>query len=356
MHKSTKRYVITTNAVNAFGFRVLTSGIDLSLYNNNPVMLWMHTRAQGGSKNEVLPIGNVREIEVDHEGVMSGRLYFDDKDPFAVSLYEKYENGTLNMLSVGTQPIDVSDDPENMLPGQTGPTVMKSLMKEISCVDIGANVEAYAVALYDANDQLITLSDLNLKDLIPQTQQTDMKLITLSAPAVAGILAMLKLADSATEAETTAAIQNLVTLADSQKVALEALKTEKESSQQIATDLKSQLDDQVKLANTAKIETLVQGAVDARKITADQKSHFVTLAEGNFESVEKVFAAMAAAPTIQSTLADKGNGAAADEVAELIKLSWDELFNNGSLAKLHAGNPEAYKAKFVEKFGKEPKN
>ncbi|MGB4774093.1 MAG: hypothetical protein WBP45_02880 [Daejeonella sp.] len=356
MLKTTKRYVITTNGINAFGFRVLSEGIDLSLYENNPLMLWMHFRAVGHKKDEVLPLGNVKEIQVDSNGVMTGRLYFDDKDKFAVSIYEKYENGTLNMLSLGTQPIDVSDNPDNLLPGQSGPTVMKSVLKEISCVDIGANPEAYAVALYDANDKLITLSDDSIRALILTKQKTEMKLIHLSAPA---ILALLKLpAETATEAEATAAIQNLVTLADQQNAKIESLKAEKKTADETAAGLQTKLDEQVKLANTAKIETLVQGAVDARKITAGQKAEFVKLAEGNFESVEKLLNGMAGAATVQATLAAGGSvtDAQKEELVTLTKLSFNELFNSGKLEKLKAADPETYKAKYKEKFGKEPVN
>lgn len=157
MKRTSKRYVVTTESLNCYGYRVLTNGIDISQYLNNPILLWMHQRADGKNKDQILPLGRAVDIEV-KDGVMTCALEFDDTDVFAMQVYNKYENGTLNMLSLGAKPLEWSDRPEQMVAGQTGPTFTKSKMIDISCVDIGGNDDALPVRLYDLNDNVISLS------------------------------------------------------------------------------------------------------------------------------------------------------------------------------------------------------
>ncbi|MGV3588110.1 MAG: hypothetical protein ACO1OF_13980 [Adhaeribacter sp.] len=151
MLKSTKRFTLTSEAPNAYGFRVLTNGIDLSLFRSNPVMLWMHLRAASGHKNEVLPLGYWADIEI-NDGKITAVPVFDDKDAFAVSIYNKVENGTLRMASAGLMPLQWDEKASSK-------ALTKSILKEASIVDIGANPDALAVALYDAQGKLINLAD-----------------------------------------------------------------------------------------------------------------------------------------------------------------------------------------------------
>ena len=51
-----KEVIISTEAVNSYGSRVLTAGIDLSQYERNPVLLWMHRRSW---EPVAMPIGKV---------------------------------------------------------------------------------------------------------------------------------------------------------------------------------------------------------------------------------------------------------------------------------------------------------
>lgn len=154
MLRTSRRYVITTPAVNCYGYRILSSGVDFSQYNVNPILLWMHVRANGNSRDQILPLGRVVEIRLDGD-VWTGQPEFDETDDFAMTVYAKYQAGILNMLSIGAKPLEVSDDPKYMMPGQTNPTVIKCIVTDISCVDIGGNPEAVAVQLFDLNGTLI---------------------------------------------------------------------------------------------------------------------------------------------------------------------------------------------------------
>lgn len=74
-----KEVIISTEAVNSYGTRVLTSGIDLEQFKRNPVLLWMHRRAFDGQS---MPIGKIDNLRVE-EGKLIGTPVFDQNDDFA---------------------------------------------------------------------------------------------------------------------------------------------------------------------------------------------------------------------------------------------------------------------------------
>jgi hypothetical protein len=352
MLKTTKRYVLNTNTVNNYGYRVLSEGIDRSDYDNNPIMLWMHYRPTGASKDEVLCVGNIKEIEIDADGVMTGQPYFDDTDPFAVILYNKYENGTYNMFSLCALPLEASVDDEDMLPGQTGPTITKSKLKEFSGVDIGGNAKAHGVVLCDVEGNEIQLSDQFVKSITHiKIQLNDMskKLVE----QLGTLLPELKLSDAFPDTEKTAALEGLITLADKQKNQIATLTTEKAdavSAKKVAED------EVVKLkgdTHTANIKTMLDAGETARKFLPAQRPHFAKLADLDFEGTKALLDSMQGSTTIESELnklKDVNND------AELIKLSamtYDQLYEiDGALAKLKAGDEAVYNQKLADKFPK----
>ena len=130
--------VISTSKVNSYGSRVMTSGIDVKQYKRNPIVLWMHSRPYGMSENEPLPIGKMTNLRVEEDRLI-GTIEFDENDEFAKKIKSKYESGILNMVSAGLEVVELSDDPNLILPGQKRMTIKKSKLREVSCVDIGAN-------------------------------------------------------------------------------------------------------------------------------------------------------------------------------------------------------------------------
>ena len=133
-----KEVVISTEAVNSYGTRVLTSGIDLSQYGRNPVLLWMHRRSW---EPGAMPIGRMENLRVE-DGKLIGTPVFDGNDPFARQIESKWENGFLRMASAGLVIVETSPDPALAWPGQRRETVTRSILEEVSIVDIGANDEA----------------------------------------------------------------------------------------------------------------------------------------------------------------------------------------------------------------------
>lgn len=330
MKKLSKSYIISNEAKNDNGFRVRTAGIDLSEYNGNPLMLWMHKRPKGERKDEVLPPGNMVDLKVT-ENTLVGTPCFDETDPFALSLFNKYENGTLRALSAGLIPLKWAKDAKGDI------WLEKSKLKEVSLVDLGSNAEALPVTLYNEADELITLS---LQD-IENTFKPDntMKLIELSALAV---LPLLKLSAEATAEEAQTAIANLVTLADTQATQLITLKTERD-------DFETKYKDQVKLAAAAKVTSLLDEAVTAGKFVVGDRPNWEKLANTDFDGTKAVLDAMTPNKTVMEQLKKEDGDAA------LLTLSYDELDKANKLETLKAENLPVFKEKFKTKFGTEYK-
>jgi hypothetical protein len=347
MKRASKRVIISSERVNYYGFRVLTDGIVLSQFDKNPLMLWMHRRAWGEKENDILPLGNVIELkrETDPElgKVITGLPVFDDTDDFAMRIYNKYENGTIRMASAGLRPVQWSEDAEHLVTGQRGATLIESVLEEVSLCDIGGNDDALQVALYNDSRELIQLSVNGENAEIPLIKhpliQTEMLKIELTA-AKAAVLLGLKDISTADEFETKVA--EAVQLAARQKTQIETLTREK-------TEAEQKLADAEKVQLTAKIETMVQKAVDERKITADEKAQYVKLAASDYDSVETLLKAKAGTPSIQTKLA-AGTQASAGQYEGK---TWDDLDKSGKLVQLKADNLPLFAELYKQKFEKE---
>lgn len=149
-----KEMCVSSERVNCYGFRLLSSGMDPSDFLKNPIMLWNHLRSYQGKTDEVLPIGRWENLRIEGDKIFA-TPNFDSKDAFAAKIEAKYADGYLHAASIHFDPVETSESKEFLLPGQTRSTVTKWKLKEISMCDIPANPDS--VALYDSND------DINLK-------------------------------------------------------------------------------------------------------------------------------------------------------------------------------------------------
>lgn len=332
MKKSSKRLIISTQAMNDKGFRVRTSGIDLSRFQKNPLLLWMHKRPTGASTHEVLPLGYVEDLRLEGED-FSGVPVFDDSDEFAMKICNKWENGTIKMGSAGLMPPYEFQEIDGEI------WLERSMLMEVSLCDAGSNPEALAVQLYNEQTQEITLSQAY--ESLDTSKIADTMKIKLSAEAAKA----LNLAVDS-EMDASEAIQQLVTLAAGQTNQIAQLTTAKESAE---TELATLKKEQANL----NLNALINEAASKGKITEDEKPHYLQLGqlEGGFEAVKGLLASKPEAQPVAGQLAGKtGTGGKADE---LLKLTWDQLDKTGQLSALKEANEEAFKEKYKAKFGKE---
>ena len=141
-----KRIRLTSERVNSYGTRVLTAGIDMTQYARNPVLLYMHRRGE--------VIGMVKDVRVENNE-MTAELVFDEASELSKRCKKQYEFGSLRMVSVGLDIIELSNDPADLVEGQKHHTVKRSRLNEVSLVDIGSNDDAVVLS---HEGKLLTLS------------------------------------------------------------------------------------------------------------------------------------------------------------------------------------------------------
>ena len=249
----TYTFCVHDESVNTYGFRMLTSEANLEEFRKNPVVLYNHNDWD-------TPIGRGENVRVE-DGRILVDVVFDEEDEKGRTIAGKVERGFLRMASIGAwPPEEVSDDPALKLPGQTGPTVIKWTMREMSVCPIGSNHNA--LAMYDrATNKRIDLSDgqalvrlMDKKISINHKKEENMSYLTQ----------MLKLSDSASDQAIREAVQGLITLRDSLQAENATLKSEKQTLQERVTAFETK----EKEANKQKAVALVDAAVKDGRIDA----------------------------------------------------------------------------------------
>lgn len=312
--------------VNTYGFRVMTKGIDTRQFKKNPVMLFNHNRWGSDYKG---PIGRWENVRVEDTQLLADPV-FDDQDDMGAVIKGKVERGFIKGASVGIVPIETSNDPKFMLPGQKYPTVTKSKLVELSVCDIPSNDNA--LALYDEQGNKIELNEAGLVKLsafLPQptpNPQNNMNEIKLSAAQ----LMVLGLTDAATEADLTRKLGELKANADK------------------AVTLQAELDTLKQTQETQRngeITALVDAAVTAGKITAAQKEQWTNVLKSDFENGKALLSALTA-PVRLTQLPNGGKTPTGGNTGEK---TYDDYAKEGTLAKLKADNPEEYERLLGEK-------
>lgn len=182
-------FILSDETLNSYGFWVKTSGIDLTQFRKNPVMLYDHERYGQ------MPIGKWTAIRIE-DGKLLASPEFDANDELALKIQSKVENGYLNGASIGFKPIVLSEKKEDLIKGQTRPTVLKSEIVEVSITPFPANKNS--LKLQNKNGELVKLSANELNTLIPTLK--NMKQITIK----------LGLPENATEDQILSEIANLL--------------------------------------------------------------------------------------------------------------------------------------------------
>lgn len=253
-----KEVIISTEAVNSYGSRVLTAGIDLSQYERNPVLLWMHRRSW---EPGAMPIGKVENLRIEGDKLI-GTPVFDQNDDFAKRIESKWENGYLRMASAGLETVETSPDPALVLPGQTRVTVTRSKLVEVSIVDIGGNDEA--LQLYGQEGKLLKLA---AGEECPRLPLLQLKKETDPEPGD----------DSGEGEEINNPKINLTKMTTEQLTLLGLPATATEEQATAALALMKERADSAATIELAAVTQTVDQAVTERRILAEQRDHYIKL-------------------------------------------------------------------------------
>ena len=310
-----KRVRITNSSVNSYGTRVLTAGLDISQYERNPVLLYMHERGT--------VIGYMKDLRLEGDE-LTGEPVFDEASELSQRCKKQWDFGSLRMVSIGIDIIETSESPEHIFQGQSRPTITKSKLDEVSVVDIGANDDAIVLKkdgrrlISDNINEVLTLIKTN------NNQQKETKMsnkneetapkegVTVESPEVA----QLKKENAELKAQ------------------VESLTQEKETM------------------TLASITKVVDDAIAERRIEASKKEQFVELGKKvGVEELENVFAAMTVKEKASAVL--RGGRAVTEGNSE-----WKTLRDvpADKIAELRANDREEYARLYKATYGMEPTN
>lgn len=326
-----KTFVLHDESVNTRGFRMLTAGADLREFIKNPVGLLNH-------KDWDMPIIRWEDIRVEGAKILADAV-FDEADPKAVEVMGKVDRDFIRMASIGAwPPEEVSYDEALMLPGQILPTVTKWTVREASIVTIGSNHNA--MVFYDrATGEQIDLSDptelIKLMDNKKSVNPKNKKMDELNQ--------ILNLADTATDAERTAAIRAIIGN-------VSRLTTENVTLAGRIDELSAN----AKAKQKADAIVLIDAAVLDGRLNAIGKDNYVKLFDLDFESAKATLEAIPARGSVIKQI-EAGKETPGVELADFANQTWDQIDKAGKLLQLKDKAPDLYAQKFETRFGIKPK-
>lgn len=281
-----KRVRISNDRLNSYGTRVLTDGMDISQYARNPVLLYMHERGN--------VIGYVKNVKAEN-GEVTGELMFDDASELSSRCKKQFEFGSLRMVSAGLDVVGTSDKKELLVEGQTRPTITKSILREVSVADIGANDDAL-VLHYEGKkinlgtDGYCPLPLLNKNNNNKKNENMEQKAIALQ----------LGLPETATDEMITLKLKEL-----------QSAKTENEHLQQEKAALE-----------LSQITGLVEGAIADHRLGAESKEQFISLGKKiGAEDLDKTLKAMTPKVKLSAIVGHQGGAPSQQGYAAYKKLS-----------------------------------
>lgn len=167
----THDFVINTENVNEYKYRILTDGIDYTQYLRNPVVLYLHERDSFKNKGGEV-IGRCSKLFVEDKKLIA-TIEFDEKDEFSKRIADKVAGGFIRMASMYADVIAASSEPELIKEGQLYETVTKCKLVEISIVPIGGNDDALKLSKKGGE---VKLNKLNVK----KEDMSELKTIALA--------------------------------------------------------------------------------------------------------------------------------------------------------------------------------
>lgn len=333
-----KTFIVSDESVNRYGGRILTSGIDTSEFERNPIGFYNHLRTGEGwyERDWGIPFIKWENIRKEN-GQLLMDLVIDDEDPRGKDLKRKVEQGFLNTASIGIEVVARSEDPSLMLIGQTRATITQCKLQEVSVVDIPGN--ANAVALYNKGNiiQLHRASEEEIDKVYPKIKN---KSLNNKSSNMKLLFEYLDLSSDASEHDVLGAIKKLQDKGEDKVTELKLALKQKDI----------EIDKLKDAAQKEKSIALVDAALQAGKITKDEVEDWQELALAKYDKTKKILDAKQAYKPIGQQLKLGGNGGVKSD-AEL----YDELDKANKLVELKAREPERFMQLLNAKHASLPK-
>lgn len=330
-----KTFILHDDTVNTKGFRMLTEGADLSVFESNPVMLLNHDDWN-------LPIGRWENVRKEGNKILADAV-FDDKDEKALVVSGKVDRGFIKAASIGAWPVESSEDPALMLPGQKYPTITKWTVREGSVCTIGSNHNA--LALYDKENKRV---DLDNKEVLIKLFDSGSNSNSLNInKSMSKVTELLKLSDNANDGAIADEIKKIVSLNETLSKENGTLKTDKDA---LVLKLQS-YETKEKEARKADSIKLVDDAIKLGLINAEGRAGWLDDFVRDFDSAKIRLSSIAPRGLISTQIKTDKGGSATD--VKLQDKTFKEIVASDQIRELKK-DPELYKQKFFEAYGKYP--
>jgi HK97 family phage prohead protease len=287
MKKSSKTFVISDETPNMYGFITVTSGIDLSDFQENPVMLYNHDYSK--------VIGQWVDVRKEGDKLL-GAPAFDENDPEAMKYYDKVEQGILKGASPGLRPIQFNDDKDRLL---------QSSVKEASITPVPGNRKSLSMAVYNNDDKKLSASEvkeflLSFQPTTPKANQLNMNEKLIAALIVLSAQLGLTVNLSASSKDDD--------LVDAIKKAGDAFVAEKTKVTNLSAKVLS-LEATAEAISEKEITDLLNQAVTDKRLSAEQVPALREFAKVNLSAFKTTLASLKAATVVTHQAAkDAGTG------------------------------------------------
>lgn len=312
---------------NSHGFYLDNAGAQLDRFRENPVMLYGH--------NDEKVIGRWANMRFEG-GQLRADADFDTGDDEAKKIQGKVERGYLRGASLGIGIIG-AEKRYNEVTQREELHVTQWEAYEASVVSIPSNSRALKLKIYDGAGRALQDAEIegHLQAVLKlsasgqnENKQTEfqndinMDKINLSPEA----LVALGLSESATLAAVSSAIVALHTTANKTADELATLKKEAEKAKEKA------------------IQDMVDNAVNAGQLKADQKNDMITLARTDIEAARRLIASLSAKKSLAEQL-NSANGSGASLSGNRSGWTFMDWLKQDSagLRKMQAERPDEYK-------------
>lgn len=313
--KIDKEFLLTDSTLNCYKFRLLTSGYQADEFKKNPIGYRMHLRDEG-------VLVKWEDFRIDGDEVFA-KPVINLNHPKGAQSVDEVENGFLNAASVGNiVALEISTNPADYLPDQTGPTVTKWFNREASLVDIPGNYNALT-KLVDKDNNPINLADFTINKNLNMEQ-------IFFTPAN---IAAMNLSATASKADVEAAFANLVDKAGKHDKAVKDL-----------ADFKTAAADK-------EVDDLIAAGITDKKFNAAAGKVLKTQFAGNPTGLKSLVDTMPKYASITGAINANGE-ATATELQNLMAKDYNTLDKEGKIPRLRELNEDAFQAKYKEKFGK----
>jgi hypothetical protein len=322
-----KSFCLLDDSATDTGLRFRPEGGDMSRFQANPILLYMHQRGK--------VLGRWNNVEL-KGGKWYGTPEFDIEDPEAANLAGKVERGFLRACSMGVYVHEVQE-----LEGQYWVTRWEA--QECSIVDVGSN--ANSIMLMSATGEAIKDTATYIQHLTLSSMEKNQ---TTAAEAAKNLFPKsLALAAGLAETATAEEVETKVLTLAASNATLTKEKGELEAK--VKT-----LELAAETSKTSQIKDLLDQAVADKKIDATERPHYEKLAAVDIDTVRTIIGKMAPPVDLVKLAANGAKTNATEAVSQAEE--YEKLFKANKLVELKASDPAKFKALYKAKYGVEPKS